>query len=196
MADTPAQQFAKMPSSSKILLLALMLVLIGAAYYSFLHSTVTAEYEAAQVAQATLNNELKQANDLQARFLALREELETRKAAEQQLLRILPPHAEIAAMLADLNRLAELSGLTIESVEPKPEVGQPFYFKIPVTLKLSGRYHQLAKFFYNISRLERAINMENISLTQPKNENDEINLSVSVLATTFRRPDGSAGGNK
>jgi type IV pilus assembly protein PilO len=189
MAESAATQFAKMPSSSKILLLALMLVLIGAAYYSFLHSTVTSEYEAAQVQQGALNNELKQANDLQAKFLALREELETRKAAEQQLLRILPPHAEIAAMLADLNRLAELSGLTIESVEPKPEVGQPFYFKIPVTLKLSGRYHQLAKFFYNVSKLQRAINMESISIGTPTMRGEDLILSVGVKATAFRRKD-------
>jgi hypothetical protein len=41
--------------------------------------------------------------------------------------------------------------------------------------------------------LERAINMENISLTQPTRDGDDITLSVSVLATTFRRPDGAAG---
>jgi type IV pilus assembly protein PilO len=189
MADSAATQFAKMPSSSKILLLALMLVMIGVAYYYFLHSTLTEEYDQAQGQQAGLRIELQKANDLQAQFLKLREELEARKASEQQLLRILPPHAEIAAMLADLNRLAELSGLTIESVEPKPEVGEPFYFKIPVTLKLSGRYHQLAKFFYNVSKLQRAINMESISIGTPVMRGEDLILSVGVKATAFRRKD-------
>jgi type IV pilus assembly protein PilO len=119
----------------------------------------------------------------------LREELEARKASEQQLLRILPPHAEIASMLADLNRLAELSGLSIESVEPKPEVGEAFYFKIPVTLKLTGRYHQLAKFFYNVSKLQRAINMESISIGDPTMRGEDLVLRVGVKATAFRRKD-------
>lgn len=189
MADTPAQQFAKMPSSGKILLLALLLVLIGGAYYAFLHSGLTEEIDAAQTQQVALRDELQKANDLQAKFLALREELETRKAAEQQLLRILPPDAEIASMLAELNRLAELSGLSIETVEPRPEVGEAYFYKIPVILKLSGRYHQLAKFFYNVSRLQRAINMENISIGSPTLRGEDLILNVGVRATAFRRKD-------
>jgi len=189
MADTPAQQFAKMPSSSKILLLALLLVLIGAGYYTLLHSPLTADIEAIQAQQVALREQLKQANDLQAKFLALREELETRKASEQQLMRILPPRAEIASMLADLNRLAELSGLAIESVAPLSEAEETFYYKIPVTLRLSGKYHQLAKFFYNVSRLQRAINMESISIGQPKYVGEDLILNVGVRATAFRRKD-------
>jgi type IV pilus assembly protein PilO len=73
-------------------------------------------------------------------------------------------------------------------VEPRPEEAQEYYVRIPVNLRLAGRYHQLAKFFYNVSRLERAINMENVHLTEPVVVGDEVRLSVDVLATTFRRP--------
>jgi type IV pilus assembly protein PilO len=65
---------------------------------------------------------------------------------------------------------------------------------VPVALNIAGKFHQLTKFFYNVSRLERAINMENISLTQPTKDGEEIIMNVSVLATTFRRPDGAAPG--
>jgi Fe-S cluster assembly protein SufB len=45
----------------------------------------------------------------------------------------------------------------------------------------------VAKFFYSISRLERAINMENIELKEPTlSEADEVVLVVNALATTFR----------
>lgn len=189
MADSAAQQFAKMPSSSKILLLALMLVLIGAAYYSLFHSTLTSEIEGAQAQQVALRQQLQETNNLAAKFLAMREELEQRKSSEQQLLRILPPNAEIATMLADLNRLAELSGLAIETVEPRPEVGETYFYKIPVILRLSGRYHQLAKFFYNVSRLQRAINMESISIGSPTLRGEDLILNVGVRATAFRRKD-------
>jgi type IV pilus assembly protein PilO len=62
------------------------------------------------------------------------------------------------------------------------------HVRIPVNLSIRGRYHQVAKFFYNVSRLERAINMENIRLTDPELVGDEVRLKVEVLATTFRRP--------
>jgi type IV pilus assembly protein PilO len=186
-AETPVQQFAKLPSSSKILLLALILVLLGAAYYSLFHGAVTEQIEVAQTTKGQLETQLKQAKDLQQRFLALREELEARKVIDQQNLRILPPDAEIASMLQELNQIAEISGLAIDMVEPRAEKTDQFYYKIPVNLQLRGRYHQLAKFFYNVSRLQRAINMENIILKEPKSQGEELVLQVSVLATTFRR---------
>jgi type IV pilus assembly protein PilO len=189
MADTPAQQFGKLPSSSKVLLLALLLVLIGAGYYSFFHGPLTEEIDAANAQKVALDAQLEKARDLQRRFLKLREELELRKAAEQELVRVLPPRAEIATMLAELNRLAELSGLSIETVEPLAEQPEQFYFRIPVNFEVSGKYHQLAKFFYNVSRLQRAINMENIVIGTPSREGDDIILKVQVLATTFRRKD-------
>ena len=186
-ANAPLQQFAKLPSSTKILLLAVILVMVGGGYYSVFHSGLTTEIEAAQTTKAQLEKKLKEARDLQARFLALREELEARKVVDQQNLRVLPPDAEIASMLQELNRIAEISGLTIDMVEPRAEKSDKFYYKIPVNLELRGRYHQLAKFFYNVSRLQRAINMENITIKEPKSQGEDLVLAVEVLATTFRR---------
>ena len=65
--------------------------------------------------------------------------------------------------------------------------------RLPVRLQLGGRYHQLARFFAQVSQLPRLISMENILLGQPptssagENE-DEVVIPVEVLATTFRRP--------
>ncbi|MDB4986047.1 MAG: Type pilus biosis protein PilO [Myxococcaceae bacterium] len=189
MADNASQQFAKLPSSSKILLLAVLLAMIGAAYYSVLHGPLNEEIDAVVAQKAQLEDQLTKSKDLQARFLKLREELEQRKVAEQELVRVLPPRAEIASMLAELNRLAELSGLAIQTVEPLSEEASQYYYRIPVNVAVSGKYHQLAKFFYNVSRLQRAINMENIVITEPKLQGDDLVLQVRVLATTFRRKD-------
>jgi type IV pilus assembly protein PilO len=144
----------------------------------------------AQRRHEVLQNDLNQARERQKEYLKLREELANREALDRQNMRVLPETAEIPAFLDDLNRLAELSGLRVGQVNPRPEKSEQFFVRVPVSLSIDGKFHQLAKFFYNISRLERAINMENISLTQPRDEAGEINLSVSVLATTFRRPDG------
>ena len=193
MADTAKQQFVKLPASSKILMLVLMLVLLGAAYYSLLHGAVTEEIDAANAKRMQLEDQLAKARALQQRFLQLREEVERRKVAEQELVRVLPPRAEIASLLAELNRLAELSGLAIQAVEPQAEQGAEFYHRIPVRLAVSGQYHQVAKFFYNVSKLQRAINMENVQIVPPKIDpnalDQEINLNVKVVATTFRRKD-------
>ena len=47
---------------------------------------------------------------------------------------------------------------------------------------------QVAKFFFNVSQLDRAISMENVRLTDPAVAGEDVLLKVAVLATTFRLP--------
>jgi type IV pilus assembly protein PilO len=184
---TPA--FGTLPVTAKVFILFAGLALLSAGYYVGLHMGLEDELQSERQRQTTLETQLREANERQKEFLRLREEVATREPLDRQNLRILPLKAEIPAFLDDLNRLAELSGLSMGSVRPHPERGEEFYVSVPVELSIEGRYHQLAKFFYNISRLERAINMQNIQVSQPKVVGDEVLLGVRVLATTFRRKD-------
>ncbi|MEY4582362.1 MAG: hypothetical protein RL701_7065 [Pseudomonadota bacterium] len=188
-----ASTFSTLPPGAKIFALFALLAVITAGYYLGVHMNLEQESEEALRRHEVLQNDLNQARERQKEYLKLREELASREALDRQNLRVLPDTAEIPAFLDDLNRLAELSGLRVAQVTPRPEASEQFFVRVPVALSLGGKFHQLARFFYNISRLERAINMENISLTQPTKDSEDISLTVSVLATTFRRPDGAAG---
>jgi type IV pilus assembly protein PilO len=188
--------FATLPTPGKVFLLFGVLAVVSAGYYLGIHMGLEQDTEEATRRHEALQNDLNQARERQKEYLKLREELASREAQDRQNLRILPDTAEIPAFLDDLNRLAELSGLRVGNVSPRPELAEQFFVRVPVSLSLAGKFHQLSKFFYNISRLERAINMENISLTQPTKDGDDVVLSVAVMATTFRRPDGAAGASK
>jgi len=183
--------FVGLPGWAKGLALIAVLVLLSFAYYAVVHSTVSSELEAAQARKQQLQEQIREAERREKQYLELTQELANREAADRQNRRTLPEKAEIAAFLQDLNRVAELSGLTIRLVEPRPEQRQELYSKIPVVLALKGRFHQLTKFFYNISKLDRAISMENIRMTQPTLlPSGEVVVSVDVRATTYRRPSG------
>ena len=197
----PQASFAALPVGAKIFILFAALAVISSGYYLGIHMGVEEETRSAQGKHDALERDMTQANERQQQYLKLREELASRDALDKQNLRILPQTAEMPAFLDDLNRLADLSGLRVGSVVLQTEKGAQFYVRVPVLLTVDGKYHQLAKFFYNVSRLERAINMENISLSTPKIEADDVILRVKVLATTFRKPgpkDGAAPakGNK
>ena len=188
----PAQsqgQFARLPVSGKIGLLAVLLGVVAAIYYFALHMPVADEIAAAKEQRGTLVGQLEDARRLQREFVDCRNEVEAREGVDQQNYHVLPEKAEIASFLEHLNRQAELSGLRIRLVEPRPEEAEELYVRIPVALQLSGSYHQLARFFYNVSRLTRAINLENIHLTSPVETEEAVVLSADVLATTFRRLD-------
>ena len=116
--------------------------------------------------------------------------------AHGQQVRALPGDAEISSFLESLNTQAELVGLEIFSVKPRKEEPSKYYARIPVELKLTGTYYQLAKFFYLVGNLDRIINIEDITLEIKSFEESNAVLTAGVLATTFRalaeEPKGSA----
>ncbi len=65
------------------------------------------------------------------------------------------------------------------------EQTQSFYAKFPMKLELNGKFHQIAKFAYEAGRVERIINVENLEMSDPKLEGDEMKLKAKCLATTF-----------
>ncbi len=181
--------FVGLPGWGKALALVGVLGLLGAGYYTVIHASISGDLEAAAQKQKQLQDQIRDAERRQKQYLELTQELANREVADRQNRRVLPEDAEIAAFLQDLNRVAELSGLTIRLVEPRPEQRQELYSKIPVVLALTGRFHQMGKFFYNVSKLDRAISMENIRMTQPELlPSGEMVINVDVRATTYRRP--------
>jgi type IV pilus assembly protein PilO len=181
--------FVGLPGWGKALALVGVLVLLSVGYYTLIHSSISGDLDAAAQKQKQLQDQIRDAERREKQYLDLTQELANREVADRQNRRVLPEDAEIAAFLQDLNRVAELSGLTIRLVEPRPEQRQELYSKIPVVLALTGRFHQMGKFFYNVSKLDRAISMENIRMTQPKLlPSGEMIIDVDVRATTYRRP--------
>lgn len=183
------ERFVGLPTWGKVLALVGILALLGIGYYTLVYGGISTELQAARQKNKQLQDQIRDAERREKQYLELTQELANRETADRQNRRILPENAEIAAFLADLNRVAELSGLTMRLVEPRPEQHQELYSKIPVVLALSGRFHQFGKFFYNVSKLERAISMEDIRMTQPKQlPSGEVIIDVDVRATTYRRP--------
>lgn len=188
MAKSSAQSFTSLPTAGKLGLLALLVGFLGAVYYIALHMPLADQIQAAEARHRALQKELGEAQARNSEYLRLRQELASREGIDRSNMRALPESAETASFLRDLNHQAELSGLRIRLVEPRPEEPDEHYVRLPVNLRLVGSYHRLARFFYNVSRMERLISMENIRLHGPTLEADQVELSVEVLATTYRRP--------
>lgn len=188
---TPGKEqsgFAAIPVAGKAGILVALVVAVVLVYYFALHQPLADEIASAETMHTQLLGQAAAAEQRAHEYLELRAQLDARAPLDRQNKRILPERAEIPAFLQDLNRLSDLSGLNMQLVEPQQEESQPQYVRIPVALQVHGRYHAVAKFFYNVSRLDRAIGMEDVHLTHPHFDGEDVVLDVSVMATTYRRP--------
>jgi type IV pilus assembly protein PilO len=198
------QSFEALPIPVKVGILVLIVGGLGAIYYGGFHMTLMEEIATAQGRARSLQRRATEAQERNAEFVRLREELAAREGLDRANLRALPETAETASFLQDLNRQAELAGLRILLVQPRPEEPSEHYVRLPVELRLEGRYHQLARFFNNVSGIDRLISMEDISMRRTSQRRRRGNaddadgeaqgplLEVEVMATTYRRPASEA----
>jgi type IV pilus assembly protein PilO len=98
------------------------------------------------------------------------------------LLRQLPNRSQMDALLVDINQAGLGRGLQFELFRPAPaETRREFYAELPVTLRLTGTYHDMGQFASDIGQLSRIVTLNDIALTGAKD-----GLVMDVTAKTFR----------
>ncbi len=176
---------SRLPLPGKIGVGAVLCVLLGAAYFVLLHSDVSTRIDREKTRTTELDVELSKQKQSQASYFADRDELALRQQKQRELNKVLPTETEAATFLSALQAVSNISGIDLKAWTPMEEVPQTFFAKVPMRLQISGRFHQIAKFIYEVARQDRIINMENLELTDPKLEGEDVVLKGSCLATTF-----------
>ncbi len=202
MAPPKKSGFEGIPTAGKLFILAVVVGAVAGIYYLALHSGLSDELESAHNRHRDLETQYGEAERRQQEFLRVSQELAAREGIDRRNKEILPEDAEMAAFLDDLNRIAELSNLELQVVEPRPEEAEELYTRLPVDLTVRGAFHEVAKFTHAASQLRRAVNLEDIHLkqsqrqaqaSQAEREGDSVpELDVTFTATTFRRPSADA----
>ncbi len=99
-----------------------------------------------------------------------------------QAMLALPDKREIPSLLTGISRAGGDAGLVFHLFKPESEIQSDYYKEIPVSIKVEGRYHQLTDFFHQVVRLNRIVNIDNVSVTSKSVGN---NLQMSCRAVTY-----------
>ena len=94
----------------------------------------------------------------------------------------LPSKAEMDALLSDINQAGIGRGLQFELFRPGQVVLKDYYAELPITVRVSGRYHDLGAFTSDIANLPRIVTLNNLNVQTVKNSS----LSLDAVAKTFR----------
>jgi type IV pilus assembly protein PilO len=176
---------AKLPLAARIALGAGIVLLTVGGYWFIFYSEVAAKIEGANRTKKQLADDLVQQQQALASYFADRDELALREQRARDLNKVLPPDAEEDAFLSSVQQSANAAGIDLKGYAPQDEQPKDFYAKVPMKLEMSGRFHQIAKFAYELGKSDRIINVENIELTEPVVVGDEIVLHGRCLATAF-----------
>ncbi|MGZ5173011.1 MAG: type 4a pilus biogenesis protein PilO [Burkholderiales bacterium] len=170
------------PAVPKLAVLLIVLVIVVAVAYWFdwkgQVEHIDAEKAKEEQLKTTFVDKKKQALDLPA----YRKQLEDIEKQFGALLRQLPGKSEMDALLTDINQAGLGRGLQFELFKPATEeTVRDFYAELPITIKISGTYHDIGAFASDIGKLSRIVTLNDISLSSGKDA-----LIMDATAKTFR----------
>lgn len=171
------------PLVARLVLLAGGFLIVLAVAYWFVWSVQLEELDAAKLKEAeqkeTFLSKKKQAINLEI----YKQQLKEIEQSFGALLKQLPNKSEMDALLTDINQAGLGRGLEFELFKPATQESMSeFYAELPVNIKVTGAYHDLAAFASDVSQLSRIVTLNDIKVVPGK---DGV-LGMDAVAKTYR----------
>lgn len=179
--------FLRRPAYQRALVVLAVMALLVIGFYFLLYMPKQEELAELRQRDRSLAAQLRKDQAIAANLPRFKAEYEKMREQLEQALTELPNEREIPTLLTTIASLAKDNGLEVLRFKPGNEKAQGFYARVPVDLKLVGSYHQVGRFFYEVGKLPRIVNINNVTM------NGGNRLSVDCLATTFRFLDQGSG---
>ncbi|UCD31085.1 MAG: type 4a pilus biogenesis protein PilO [Desulfobacterales bacterium] len=161
---TTIDKIGKLSRLYRILIfLGIFAILVGP-FIWFIYLPKMEKIEALEKEQQALDSRLLRANAKKRQLRHLQNEMKKAQAEFKMVKKKLPEQKEIPTLLANVSRSGHEAGLEFLLFQPGPEQRKDFYAEIPVSVQVSGKYHDVALFFDKVSRLSRIVNIDNIRM--------------------------------
>jgi len=156
---------------------------VGIWYFPYKQKVPVLEKAEAQEVELRQSFELKQRKA--ANFSAYQEQLAEIEQSFGAMLRQLPGKTEVPSLLVDISQTGLAAGLDEELFRPGGEVMKDFYAELPIQIRLTGSYHELARFVSDIAALPRIVTLHNVTLKLGR-DGERGSLVMDVTAKTYR----------
>jgi type IV pilus assembly protein PilO len=176
-------QWPMLPKLATWLVLAIMVVVVG--WFLLLAGVdeqLQAERDKEPVLKQDYRGKLAQAVNL--------EELRKQKLQVEeyvtQLEKQLPGKAEMDALLSDINQAGLGRGLQFELFRPGQVLVKEYYAELPISIRVTGRYHDIGAFAADVANLSRIVTLHNMQIAAANTRDANGLLGMDATARTYR----------
>ncbi|MEW6556515.1 MAG: type 4a pilus biogenesis protein PilO [Elusimicrobiota bacterium] len=164
-----------------------VVILVGLwAYWKYLYKPITGEItrleQDLEQKQAKLDETRRAAQELEV----LEAEFKIIEIEAREMEKKLPKSKELPNLIRNLTRSLEKHKLNIQNFTPSKENPKAYYSEIPISMQLTGSYHNLANFLAEVGQYERVFNAFDIILTpKPPTKESPDTISASLKLATY-----------
>ena len=153
--------------------------------YFWVWQTKNPQLQQAQSTEQSLRTEFHNKHAKAVNLDIYKQQLKDIERSFGALLRQLPGKTEVPNLLVDISQTGLAAGLEEKLFQPAPEQKKDFYAELPIKIRLSGSYHQLAQFVSGIAALPRIVTLHDIEI-KPDQKDSFDQLNLDLTAKTYR----------
>ena len=169
------------PRIAAVLAVILIVILLG--WYLFWSDQLN-DLQRGEDEEVTLKAQYKDKLQQAVNLEPLKRQKELASQYVARLEKQLPSKSEMDALLSDINQAGIGRGLQFELFRPGQVTVRDYYAELPINVRLSGNYHDIAAFTSDIASLPRIVTLNNLSIAMPNNTTTP--LTLEAVAKTFR----------
>lgn len=176
-------QWPILPKIATFALLALVVVVLG--WFALL-SGESDELDAVRAKEPGLKADYRAKLGQAVNLAELRKQKLQVEEYVTQLEKQLPGKAEMDALLSDINQAGLGRGLQFELFRPGQVAVKDYYAELPISIRVTGRYHDIGAFAGDIANLSRIVTLQNLNIAATNNRDANGTLAMDATARTYR----------
>jgi len=180
-------QWPLLPKLATWLLLGVMVVVAG---WFLLLSDATDALDAERNKEPGLKQDYRSKLAQAVNLPELRKQKQQVEEYVTQLEKQLPGKAEMDALLTDINQAGIGRGLQFELFRPGGVAVRDYYAELPITIRVTGRYHDIGAFAADVANLSRIVTLHDMSITGVQRDAGGV-LAMDAVARTYRYLDSN-----
>ena len=187
-----------MPDKIKLAIAAAVLLVPTALFYFLYFSPKAQEITGLEQSVATTQGELVVIKAKAAKFEAQEALMAETEAKFKEAATVIPDTKEIPSLLTSISNQGSGAGLDLPSFVPGAERAKDFYAEIPISLAVTGTYHNVGYFLDAVSKLPRIVNVDKVNLSGAKMTDGEMLLTAKLDLVTYKfiEPSDAPTGNQ
>lgn len=171
------------PIAAKVATCVILSIAIVALSYFLFVKDLNVELEKTVSEEETLKSSFRRKAFQAANLQAYRDQMKEMEQSFGALVAQLPSDTEVPGLLEDIDEKGADSGLTINSIDLQPEKTAEFYIELPISINVSGPYHDFGAFVSGVAGMPRIVTLHDYKIS--KDANGGL-LDMTILAKTYR----------
>ena len=189
-------KFTDLPAKAQLgIIVGAALIVTGALYY-MVYKSMDDQNRATEQALKGKLDEIAQLKPYEAQKTEMEQKIASYNQQLESLNRIVPEEKEAAQFMQLMQGEAAKAGIEIRRYASQPTSQKEFFTEVPFSIELDGPYYAMLKFFDDVARLDRIVNVTGLKMASTKEAGQaqvkktyqyapNETVVVSAVATTF-----------